>query len=122
MSKYIKETYKFYKDEVHNWYIDLPSYPGPKADLQMVMGADTMLDLLSQGNGYVYLYISDLTFIGSTILEFKELTPDLGQGANYKLISEHFDEMNVWLCDVVKFIFGNFPEKIYFVNQNIDNF
>lgn len=82
MRKYIKESYKFYKDEVHNWYIDLPSYPGPKADLQMVMGADTMLDLLSQGNGYVHLYISNLTLIDSTILEFKELTLDLGQGAN----------------------------------------
>lgn len=120
MSKYIKETYKFYKDEVGRWYIDLPSYPGPKADLEMVMGADTMLDLLSEGLGYVYLYISDVTFIGSTVLEFQELTPDYGEGANYKLIGE--TSFNVWLCDVVKFIFGHFPEKIYFVDQNIDDF
>jgi len=37
----------FYKETTGEWYIDLPDYPGPKEDLQMVLGADKMLDPIS---------------------------------------------------------------------------
>lgn len=42
----------FYKDST-GWFIDLPDYPGEKWDLQMVAGADKMLDVLSKGSDLV---------------------------------------------------------------------
>ena len=39
-------NYTFNKDN-NNWYIDLPNWTGTKGELQMVGGADTLLDHLS---------------------------------------------------------------------------
>jgi hypothetical protein len=50
--------YKFNK-ESGSWYIELQDYPGPKADLQMVAGADTMLDIMAQDKESVELLVSE---------------------------------------------------------------
>ena len=42
-------NYKFYKEETGRWYVDLPEWEGEKAELEMVLGADTFLEILSQG-------------------------------------------------------------------------
>jgi hypothetical protein len=39
----------FQKEPSGRWYIVLPWWPSPKAALEMAQGADTFLDLLSQG-------------------------------------------------------------------------
>lgn len=47
--------YKFLR-EGSAWYIDLPQYleqGGTKGDLAMVAGADTMLDIMAEGNDSV---------------------------------------------------------------------
>ena len=41
------------------WYIDLPEWQGPRANLEMVMGADVMLDVLSTGNERVNVTFSN---------------------------------------------------------------
>jgi hypothetical protein len=41
------------------WYVDLPEWDGPQDDLEMVMGADTLLDIISQGSDSVRIQISD---------------------------------------------------------------
>jgi hypothetical protein len=49
------QTYRFIKEGTE-WYIDLPEYienGGSKGDLQMVEGADTMLDIISAGGDEV---------------------------------------------------------------------
>jgi hypothetical protein len=58
------ETYKFIK-EGREWYIDLPEYlasGGSKGDLQMVEGADTMLDIISEGATEVCLLLDRAFF------------------------------------------------------------
>lgn len=30
--------FRFYKEETHRWYVDLPEWEGPKAALEMVDG------------------------------------------------------------------------------------
>ena len=40
------KNYTFNKEN-GSWYIDLPNWEGTKAELQMVAGADTLLDKLS---------------------------------------------------------------------------
>jgi len=107
----MRRVYDFYKESSGNWYIDLPNYPGPKADLQMVGGADEMLDMISEGEERVAIYISD---VNSSVpkdcdkLIFKGKSLVDGGGANYT-----WNKMNVWLCPVTKFVFGDYPKTIY---------
>ena len=111
--------YRFYKDE-YGWFIDLPGWEGEKSDLQMVMGADDFLDLLAQGESDVYVTLSTEPFDGCETLELLCLGrlegPELGEGAWY-ILDEYVDlpfGLRMWLCDVTKFVFGEFPSKIYF--------
>lgn len=99
--------HRFYKEDSH-WYIDLPEWQGLKEELEMVMGADDLLDLLSFGKDEVTLEISiDIMSNPTYILTFYEEYSDGGwyivNGGDFK----------VWLCSVTKFIFGNLPNKIY---------
>ena len=116
----MRRMFKFYKENTGRWYVDLPEWEGEKAELEMVSGADLFLDLLSQGEETVNVTLSTVSFEGSEVLEMKYLGAlegwEMGTGAWYKLISYMGLEYNLdmWLCDVTKFVFGSFPENIYF--------
>lgn len=116
----MRRTFKFYKTEVGRWYVDLPEWEGSVDELEMVAGADLFLELLSQGEETVFLTLSTVPFEGSEILEMKYLGTlegwEMGAGAWYKLVSYMGLEykLDMWLCDVTKFVFGSFPENIYF--------
>ncbi len=67
----------FEKEENNNWYVVLPEWEGSKEELQMVSGADTMLDIIAQGNTTVILDMDLVEFEGATHLELtKECTED----------------------------------------------
>ena len=115
----MKRRLKFNK-EVNGWFVDLPEWEGSHADLQMVSGADTWLDLLSQGEWHVWITISDEPFDGAEELTLTGVGMLGGEfvdsGATYTVeaylgIPYAFD---MWLCDVTLFVFGKFPEKIYY--------
>jgi len=86
----------------------------------MVAGADLFLEILSDGEQTVNVTLSTVPFEGADVLEFKELGKieswELGEGAWYKMVSYMgIDyELTMWLCDVAKFVFNEFPNKIYF--------
>ena len=107
--------YRFYKTEENRWYIDLPEWKGSQADLEMVAGADKMLDVLSNNGNKITLNISDAyedkaNWNEAIILERHKKYPSiLGGGAEYRWGSEI-----IWLCDVTKFVFGYFPKYINF--------
>lgn len=106
---------KFYKETDGSWFVYLPEWEGSLADLQMIAGADTMLDIMAEGEKEVRLILSEKHFDNSDVLEFKSLAEDLGNGAYYKLEKYRGIEISheLWLCDVTLFVFGKFPEKIY---------
>lgn len=115
----MRRLFKFYRDET-GWFVDLPEWEGSKADLQMVSGADTFLDILSQGDNIIYITLSDEEFEGANSMDF--LYPgrlenwELGEGAWYRM-NRYMDmvyDLDMWLCDVTKFVFGGFPKIIYF--------
>ena len=60
---------RFYKEN-SIWYIDLPEFleegMGSKANLMMVDGADTLLDILSNNGSEVTLEFSQLPFVEKT--------------------------------------------------------
>ncbi len=113
------KSYRFYKDD-YGWFIDLPEWEGERWDLQMISGADTFLELLSQGENEVYVILSDKPFDGCEVLEFENYgrleTWEMGEGAWYRLRShkELFYDLPMWLCDVTKYVFGDLPNRIYF--------
>lgn len=106
---------RFYKETTCRWYADIPEWNGTKDDLEMVLGADTMLDIISEGDDEVLLYLSVEYFENSNELSLIRLATEYDNGAFYKLNDYCGINLNleIWLCDVTKFVFGNFPEKIF---------
>jgi hypothetical protein len=108
-------TKRFYKESDTSWYIDLPEWPGEKAELAMVMGADVLLEILAQGEGEVKVTFADEPFEGAEQMTYYQDGNEIG-GAYYHLKSYmgiDYD-FTLWLCDVTKFVFGKMPETIYF--------
>lgn len=119
------KKYRFYK-EIDNWfgekwYVDLPNWAGSKSALEMVEGADIMLDFFSEGTNEVWLYISESEFPNSSVIEFQNMADDIGEGAYYLLKQYEGKELNhkLWLCNVTLFVFNEkFPERIYLSKVN----
>ena len=68
------KTYRFIKNG-SAWYIDLPEYMeqgGSQGDLQMVEGADTMLDMMAGDQDAVTLTIAGEPFKEADILTLTE--------------------------------------------------
>jgi hypothetical protein len=109
---------KFYREEDDKWYVDLPEYieaGGDKESLEMVFGADEFLEKLVNGaENEVTLEIATNAYDSCYDSRMKALIKSnnkLDSGAFYVIDSaDHV----MWLCDVVKYLFGEFPEIIYF--------
>ncbi|MET0466005.1 MAG: DUF6717 family protein [Chitinophagaceae bacterium] len=109
--------YKFIKEPT-GWYIDLPEYilqGGTKDGLQMVEGADVMLEIIAGEKASVTLDIDLEPLPGSTkLLLAEKCDPYIGGG--YYLLDEWKGEkigMKMWLCGVTEWLFGHLPEFIY---------
>jgi len=112
------QTHTFIKEETGQWFIDLPEYlanGGAKGDLQMVEGADTMLDVMANGGNHVTITMADEPFEKADVLILMELCDPIIGGAIY--LMESFEDKKVmqqmWLCAVTQFVFGYMPEKIF---------
>ena len=113
----IKRVFKFSLDGKNTWYINLPEWEGDPEDLQMIEGANLWLDLISDGKKEVMITISNDHFEDAeflTLIRIGEL--NLGGGGNYFLEKYQSNSVNlkVWLCEVVEFIFNNYPQRLYF--------
>lgn len=120
----------FVKEE-GTWYADLPQFLeqglGVKANLMMVDGADTFLDLLSGNGNKITLKIAPRAFNGyqTYMKKFKkgmnkQLLDQIGHapvdyGAYYNVLelSGKPYEHQLWLCPVAEYVFGSYPDEIY---------
>jgi hypothetical protein len=106
----------FYKTDDDRWFIDLPEYieqGGDHEDLEMVRGADKLLDRISNGSNTAQVEVS--------------LTPKLKKGVC--LVRVHQDEVGatyinlfnplqtVWLCHVTQFVFKKDYPAVILVSQ-----
>ena len=111
------KTYKFIKTG-QDWYIDLPEFiqqGGSIGDLQMVDGADKMLDMMAGNESAVTLCIAKEKFEGADILTLTEKCNPYVGGGYYIMKQYEGQEINrtMWLCQVTEFVFGDIPEQIF---------
>ncbi len=111
----MKETFRFYKTAEGRWYLDLPDWGGNIDDLEMVEGADTMLDRVSGYTNECNLVMSDEPFEGSDrLMLVEDLTSSVG-GGNYVMETHRGEPINhpMWLCEVTTYVFHELPSVIY---------
>jgi len=98
----------------NNWYVDLPQYGGELAELEMVAGADELLQEIadqSDKTHQVTLEIVEDKKDSDIQLYLAELST---AGGTYKVYSnDKFDTKELWLCNVTKFVFGEHPDEIF---------
>lgn len=113
-------TFRFYKELDNRWYADVPEWTGFKEELEMVSGADTMLDIIAQGESEVRLKLSTKHFDNSSCLKLLREDSEIG-GGHYvmeKYIGIEFN-LELWLCEVTRFVLGCIPENIYIAKVKI---
>lgn len=115
----MEKTIIFYKETTGEWYAYLPDYTGEKADLEMVCGADTMLNIYSQGGARATLSISTEPKAGhNDVLHFESLSfaDEIDSGAYYNVTTIRcipYPHLRIWLCPVTLFVFGEYPKELY---------
>ena len=104
-------TMCFYKEDLM-WYADVNGWPGPKAMLLMVDGADTFLDYLSNNGDEITLDLSLDPRRDYQVLNYTHPHP-ANDGAYYTAEMNGSDH-KLWLCGVTEFVFGHMPEELWF--------
>lgn len=100
-----RTNFKFYRDKLR-WYVELPEWPGSHDDLEMVEGADVLLNILSNDHYEVEVKFTDKPFEGAHTLTH------LGNG--YYNNNAWHGPSTIWLCHVTEFVFGKYPKFIYY--------
>lgn len=116
------KLYKFIK-RGPEWFIDLPEFieqGGTAGDLQMVDGADKMLDMMAGNENAVMLCVSKEPFEGADLLSLVEKCDPFIGGGYYLMKKFEGEDINrkMWLCQVTEFVFGDIPLQIYVKREN----
>ena len=107
-----RKSLRFYRSGTE-WFADVPQHT--KAENQMVAGADTLLDRVSNGAGEVFVVLSsDIPNPGEWKLHLHLVEHDK-YGATYKVKAAGQDGTQLaWLCNVMHTVFGGeHPTDIY---------
>ena len=106
----------FEKWEDGRWFVVLPDYDGDQEDLEMVDGADTFLDFLTEDGLYVTVDVN-LEDAGDDSIVLKLVAHDEIGGTYQVENCDGFSNKDVWLCNVVHYLFGEHPNMLYFKVQ-----
>lgn len=108
-------TISFTREDNGRWYVDLPNWKGSHDSLEMVAGADDMLELIGNGAPHVTLRVikkdaEDNKIKADMICVRTDCS--MAGGATYRVFNnEGIDEM--WLCPVTLFVLGEYPKVLY---------
>lgn len=104
----------FYKLD-GRWYVDLPDWKGDFDDLEMVNGADTLLEILSARINRRSINFEIWTSNPGIPCAKLTKTEQTLEGATYQVENCLYYNDTVWLCNVTKSVFGgSHPNDIYF--------
>lgn len=102
----MERDFSFYREEDGRWFVDLPEWDGDISELEMVCGADLLLEALGHGEPWVKVKISTEPFEDAKKLEY------VGDGF-YSNDAWH-GPSSLWLCHVTQFVFGDYPKTLYY--------
>ena len=123
-------TVSFTCKDNNRWYVDFPGWPLKQDHLEMVAGADDLLDLLNDGSNHVHLKVSTNSskpfpdMAPSTrLIRLQKVKSALTRGAFYTVETQLKGWENpsasrrkqLWLCPVTLTVLGHYPKNIYFV-------
>ncbi|WP_293307981.1 DUF6717 family protein [Pedobacter sp. UBA5917] len=113
----MERVIRFYKNAKHEWFADLPEWGGAISDLQMVEGADDLLNWVAGAENECRLLMADERVENAELLRLVYIREEnLGGGGDYLL--ENFRDRlinhKLWLCNVTEFVFKQLPKQIYF--------
>ena len=118
----------FTKESNGRWYVDFPNWPLSHDNLEMVAGADDLLDLLNKENptpNHVSLEVYTKK-PKRFLVELKKVHSALTKGAFYTVESpltgwerpNSIRRKQLWLCPVTLTVLGHYPKHIYFDLNN----
>lgn len=94
----------------NRWFINIP-YNDDVNDLQMVDGADKLLDEIAEGRRIVRIIATIFNNISKPDYTLEKIKEN-NMGGTYT-ITGVTNVKQLWLCNVTKLIFQNFPNQIY---------
>lgn len=92
----------------NKWFADIVNWSGSVMDLEMVCGADKLLDEISKGHRHVSLIVSPDEIDTEEKYVYNLIKVD-NDGGTYRNIEGN----QIWICNVTVTVFGEFPEKIW---------
>ena len=106
----------FEKEEDGKWYAVIPEWPYGHEELEMVDGADELLDCLTTDNRQVSLEVETEEPSLGEYVTFTLVDHD-DYGGTYVTEDNGIEVKKIWLCNVAHFFFdGEHPETIYILN------
>lgn len=102
----------------NRWFIDLDVPISEIGNLEMVMGADVLLDKISEqvfnGSGDVTLCVSKVPNADGDRIALTKSGVDF-EGATYAVSADNIKDApsTIWLCNVCKDVLGSHPQNIY---------
>lgn len=98
----------------NNWYVDLPQYGGELAELEMVAGADELLQEIADQSDKTHQVTLEIVEDNRDSDIQLYLASHDSAGGTYKVYSNgKFKTKELWLCNVTKFVFGEHPDEIF---------
>ena len=113
----MEKIVRFFK-EGGKWYADIPNHT--LDENEMVMGADTALEAISNGKDEVTATLSD-TYPGWNTPLALHIKEHDDEGAYYtvsgvllaNILNNTPSKPEIWVCNVTHDVFGEHPEHIY---------
>lgn len=107
----------FEKFDDGRWYVVLPEWTGDQEDLEMVDGADKLLDNVTQ-DGFtarMEFYFDEEPAKSDDYVKC-DLIDHNDWGGTYKPKPNQFYNDTFWLCNVTHYVCGEHPEVLWIKN------
>ena len=110
----MKMKYRIRKAKSSNWYVEIPGYTGETTELRFTNTSE-FCEIMAKGDDYFYLTMSEEKIPGSNQLIFTDV--NLKDNGAWYFIGDYNGQTHnktFLLCDILKHLFGYYPENIYF--------
>lgn len=105
--------FEFEKESNGKWYAIIPDWPYDHEELEMVDGADELLDSLTTDDRLVSIEVETEEPAADGYVTYTLVDHD-DYGGTYVTDDQNVEVKKIWLCNVMHFAFeGEHPEILY---------